>query len=120
MAGVDLFTVKEILGHRDIATTMRYSHLSPGFLQEAVNRESLIGTGSKTGSSPSEHNQGELSKNTKLIDLEGEESWLGEKDSNPHSQNQNLTSYGFWRFLHFPYHSQNTYKYWSLSLHTFS
>jgi len=36
MAGVDLFTKKEILGHWDIATTMRYSHLSPGFLHEAV------------------------------------------------------------------------------------
>jgi len=85
MAGVDLFTVREILGHRDIATTMRYSHLSPGFLQEAINRGSLTGT----GSSPSEDNQGGFKENTELIDLEGEESWLGEKDSNPHSQNQN-------------------------------
>jgi integrase len=50
MAGVDLVAVKEILGHRDIQTTMRYSHLSPGHLSEAVNRGSLIGTGSKTGS----------------------------------------------------------------------
>ena len=93
MAGVDLFTVKEILGHRDIATTMRYSHLSPGFLQKAVNQGSLTATGSKTGSSPSQDNPGELSKNTKLVDIEGEKSWLGEKDSNPHNQNQNLTSY---------------------------
>ena len=76
MAGVDLVSVKELLGHQDIQTTMRYSHLSPGHLREAVNRGSLhtigrtipadepaphlslddspahfqLGTGSKTGS----------------------------------------------------------------------
>ena len=44
MAGVDLMAVKEILGHRDIITTLRYSHLSPGHLREAINRGSLIGT----------------------------------------------------------------------------
>ncbi len=38
MAGVDLYAVKEILGHRDISTTVRYAHLSPGFLQEAMNQ----------------------------------------------------------------------------------
>ncbi|MCA9470240.1 MAG: site-specific integrase [Nitrospira sp.] len=65
MAGVDLFAVKEILGHQDIATTMRYSHLSPGYLQDAVNQGSLIGTGSKTGSDRDEvasKNFGEESK----------------------------------------------------------
>jgi len=89
MAGVDLFSVKEILGHRHIATTMRYSHLSPGFLQEAANRGSLIGTGRKTWSRPAEDKQMELKECTQQFDLEEESSWLGEKDSNPHSQNQN-------------------------------
>lgn len=41
MAGVDLVAVKEILGHRDIDTTLRYSHLSPEHLKSAVNRGSL-------------------------------------------------------------------------------
>ena len=40
-AGVDLVSVKEILGHRNIATTMRYSHLSPSHLQAGVNRGGL-------------------------------------------------------------------------------
>jgi len=44
MAGVDLVSVKEILGHRDIQTTLRYSHLAPGHLHDAVNRGSLAGT----------------------------------------------------------------------------
>ena len=43
MAGVDLVSVKEILGHRDIQTTLRYA-LAPGHLRDAVNRGSLSGT----------------------------------------------------------------------------
>ena len=42
-AGVDLVSVKEILGHRSIQTTLRYSHLDPSHLREAVNRGSLSG-----------------------------------------------------------------------------
>lgn len=29
MAGVDLLTVKELLGHKQINETVRYSHLAP-------------------------------------------------------------------------------------------
>ncbi|GKS58182.1 hypothetical protein YTPLAS18_17090 [Nitrospira sp.] len=48
MAGVDLVSVKEILGHRDIQTTLRYSHLAPGHLQEAIDRGSLSATVTET------------------------------------------------------------------------
>ena len=48
MAGVDLLSVKDILGHRDIQTTLRYAHLAPGHLRDAVNRGSLRGTVIKT------------------------------------------------------------------------
>ena len=54
MAGVPLPTVQQILGHRDIQTTLRYSHLSPSHIQAAIEKGSIaklgIGTGSKTGS----------------------------------------------------------------------
>ncbi len=46
MAGVDLVSVKQILGHRDIQTTLRYSHLDPRHLQAAINLGSF---GASTG-----------------------------------------------------------------------
>jgi integrase len=38
MAGVDLRTVQELMGHKDIKMTLRYSHLSSGHLKDAVAR----------------------------------------------------------------------------------
>ena len=38
MGGVDLPTVKEILGHREIEMTLRYSHLAPAHKAKAVDK----------------------------------------------------------------------------------
>lgn len=35
-SGVDLYTVKELVGHKDITTTQRYAHLSKAKLKDAV------------------------------------------------------------------------------------
>jgi hypothetical protein len=38
MAGVDIRTVQELLGHKTIAMTVRYSHLAPEHTLAAVER----------------------------------------------------------------------------------
>jgi integrase len=37
MEGIDLTTVKELMGHSNVQMTTRYSHLSPGHKRDAVN-----------------------------------------------------------------------------------
>lgn len=41
MSGVDLYTVGQLLGHRDLKSTQIYSHLSQDHLKEAVNKLEL-------------------------------------------------------------------------------
>ena len=65
MAGVDLVSVKEILGHRDIQTTLRYAHLAPGHLRDAVNRGSLSGTVTRTVTTE----RREVEESTETVDL---------------------------------------------------
>lgn len=43
MAGVDIRTVQELMGHKDIRMTMRYSHLSDRNLREAVDKLNFSG-----------------------------------------------------------------------------
>jgi Phage integrase family len=49
MAGVDLRT--ELMGHKTIAMTLRYSHLSPAHQLDAVQRLARERTGTTTGTS---------------------------------------------------------------------
>ena len=36
MAGIDITTVKELLGHKDLKMTLRYSHLAPSHKLKAI------------------------------------------------------------------------------------
>ena len=38
MQGVDVRAVKELAGHQNIQTTMKYAHLAPGHLEDSVER----------------------------------------------------------------------------------
>jgi len=38
MAGVGIRAIQQLLGHKSLAMTVRYSHLSPDFQQEAVDK----------------------------------------------------------------------------------
>jgi site-specific recombinase XerD len=50
MAGVDPGTVRAILGHKSIAMTQRYLHLSPEHKKTAVNVPgNVLAAGAKTG-----------------------------------------------------------------------
>jgi integrase len=49
MAGIDLVTLKEILGHSSLKMVLRYAHLSPGHKREAMR---LIGERMKGGRKP--------------------------------------------------------------------
>jgi integrase len=44
MQGVDLRTVQQVMGHKDIKMTMRYSHLSPEYVQQAIERLDSVWT----------------------------------------------------------------------------
>lgn len=38
MAGVDLYTISELLGHADLTMTKRYAHLAPEHKAAAVEK----------------------------------------------------------------------------------
>jgi len=47
MNGGNILTLQKVLGHSDIKMTMRYSHLSPDFLEEATRLNPLSDTARK-------------------------------------------------------------------------
>jgi len=76
MAGVDIRTVQELMGHSTITMTMRYAHLSPAHLRAAVNRASLgesmtsskVGTVTKTVTNDVRQPEGEKEEITEAVE----------------------------------------------------
>ena len=52
MAGVDIRTVAELLGHKTLAMTMRYAHLAPDHQRAAVEKLEPTATTTATGARP--------------------------------------------------------------------
>jgi hypothetical protein len=79
MAGVDLRTVADLMGHKHIQMTMRYSHLAPAHTLAAVERLSLFISSKKTNS------QGEESAKLVAV-LEGATGTRTDTDQNQASR----------------------------------
>lgn len=62
MAGVDIRTVQELLGHKTLAMTVRYAHLAPTYQLAAVERLAAFSekpTDTTTDTGASEHSASE-------------------------------------------------------------
>jgi len=57
MTGVDIRTVQELLEHRDIKATMRYSHLSNKSLRDAVDKLDSAGYNAHTDCTDTAHSK---------------------------------------------------------------
>lgn len=57
MAGVDLLTVAQFLGHKNLQTTKRYGHLTPGHMSEAAKKLGEFGSNQPVSTEPSQLNE---------------------------------------------------------------
>jgi integrase len=75
MAGVDLATLKELMGHSNISITMRYVHPTPEHKQEAIrklarfNVEQVFALHEKRSGSPQKSPQSEMPQNGQLAEV---------------------------------------------------
>ncbi len=94
MAGVDLRTVQELMGHKTITMTLRYSHLSPAHQLEAVQRLNRNPTATTTATKP-DGDGGEGTATGEVIELSGEKrSWRAESNRGPADYESPASGFG--------------------------
>ena len=63
MGGASIFAVQQLLGHRTLSQTRRYSHLSPGVLQDAVSKmDKVMGGAAEPAEESDGHGLGTLAE----------------------------------------------------------
>jgi integrase len=71
MNGVDLATVKELLGHKTLIMTLRYSHLSQGHKKNAVETVGVLISGHQMDTKPDSAASSENLETTQVVDFNG-------------------------------------------------
>ena len=83
MEGIDIMTVKELMGHKDLTMTLRYAHLAPNHKTRAVTILDRVMS----------LNPPQMEKASEMVSLRPLNHWLGDRDSNPNSRSQSPLSY---------------------------
>jgi len=69
MAGVDLRTVQELMGHKDIQMTMRYAHLSGDHKRQAIAVLEQRFSGEKSHQISQQQPEGSIPANAKVVNI---------------------------------------------------
>jgi len=77
MRGVDIQTVQKLMDHKDISTTMRYAHLSPNHMLDAIQCLNATHRDTATDTSPSPAGSGPETRPQVTL-LEGKNGGEGE------------------------------------------
>jgi hypothetical protein len=89
MTGVELGTIRDLLGHTTTRMTERYAHITPGHLHDAVQRISRTGTRTGTGDRVDDEPLRAIASNRAPA---REKSECPRRDSNPRYRRERPTS----------------------------